>query len=101
HGAVEMGADVQRSVDALRHDHLSLEVLGVVHLVARIANPAGGVDVHHMGHVDDFHSSGFLAIAARSCSPDGAQRHPGWEVPSARLFPHFAPLNAGYGLAPA
>jgi len=50
-----MGAHMQRGIDALRHDHLSLQVLRVVHLVARIADPAGGVDVHHMGHVDDLH----------------------------------------------
>lgn len=33
HGAFEMCADVQRGVDALRHDHLRLQVPRVVHLV--------------------------------------------------------------------
>ncbi len=70
HGAVEMGADMQRGVDALRHDHLGLQVLRVVHLVARIADPAGGVNVHHMGHIDDFHAATFLVFANRS--PDRA-----------------------------
>ena len=55
HGAVDMGADVQRGVDPLRHDHLGLQVLRVIHLVAGITDPAGRVDVHEMGEVDNFH----------------------------------------------
>ena len=55
HGAVEMGADMQRGVDALRHDHLGLQVLRVVHLVAGIADPAGRMHVHDVGEIDDFH----------------------------------------------
>jgi len=57
HGAVEMRADVQRGVDALRHDHLRLQVLRVVHLVAGIADPAGRVHVHDVGEIDDFHNA--------------------------------------------
>jgi choline dehydrogenase-like flavoprotein len=30
HGAVEMGADMQGGVDALRHDHLGLQILRVI-----------------------------------------------------------------------
>ena len=55
HGAVEMGADMQRGVDALRHDHLRLQILRVVHLVAGIADPAGRMHVHDVGEIDDFH----------------------------------------------
>ncbi len=55
HGAIEMRADVQRGVDALRHDHLRLQVLRVVHLVAGIADPTGRVNVHDVGEIDDFH----------------------------------------------
>ena len=56
HGAVEMGADVQRGVDALRHDHLGLQVLRIIHLVAGISDPAGRMDVHDVGEIDDFPS---------------------------------------------
>ncbi len=55
HGAVEMGADMQRGVDALGDDHLRLQVLRVVHLVAGIADPARRMHVHHVTHVDDLH----------------------------------------------
>ena len=55
HGAVEMGADMQRGVDALRDDHLRLQILRVIHLVAGIADPAGRVHVHDVGQIDDLH----------------------------------------------
>ena len=55
HGAVEMGADMQRGVDALRHDHLGLQILRVIHLVAGVADPAGRMHVHDVGEIDDFH----------------------------------------------
>ena len=54
HGAVEMGADMQGGVDALRHDHLGLQILRVIHLVAGVADPVGGVHVHDVGEIDDF-----------------------------------------------
>ena len=44
--AVEMGADMQRGVDALRDDAHRLQVLGVVHLVAGVADPAWRMDAH-------------------------------------------------------
>ena len=55
HGAVEMRADMQRGIDALRHDHLRLQVLRVVHLVAGVTDPAGRMHVHDVGEIDDFH----------------------------------------------
>ena len=55
HGTVEMCADVQRRVDALCHDHLRLEILRVVHLVAGITDPARRVHIHDMGEIDDLH----------------------------------------------
>jgi hypothetical protein len=56
HRAVEMGADVERGVDALRNDHLGLQVLGVIHLVAGISDPAGRMHVHHVTHIDHLHA---------------------------------------------
>ena len=50
-----MRADVQRGLDALGDDHLRLQVLRVIELVAGVADPAGRVHVHDMGEVDDFH----------------------------------------------
>ncbi len=55
HGAVEMGADMQRGVDTLRDDADGLQVLRVIHLVAGIADPAGRMHVHDVGEIDDFH----------------------------------------------
>jgi hypothetical protein len=55
HRAVDMGADMERGVDALRDDHLGLQILRVIHLVAGVPDPAGRVQVHQMGHVDDLH----------------------------------------------
>ena len=55
HGAVDMGADVQRGVDPLRDDHLGLQVLSVIHLIAGITDPAGRVHIHQMSEIDDFH----------------------------------------------
>jgi hypothetical protein len=46
---------MQRRIDALRYDHLRLEILRVVHLVAGITDPAGRVHIHDMGEVDDLH----------------------------------------------
>ncbi len=72
HGAVEMGADVKRGVDALRHDHLGLQVLRVVHLVAGVTHPARRMHVHHMTHIDDLHRSALLLTAVRpyrTCRP--------------------------------
>ena len=63
HGAVEMGADMHRGVDALRDDADGLQVLRVVHLVAGVADPAGRVHVHDVGHVDDLHGGLLLARA--------------------------------------
>ena len=69
HGAVEMGADMQRGVDALRDDADRLQVLRVIHLVAGIADPAGRVHVHDVGQIDDFHRFTFSrsAGALRLC----------------------------------
>ena len=55
HGAVDVGADVQGGVDALRDDHLGLQVLRVVHLIAGIADPARRMHIHQMTEIDDFH----------------------------------------------
>jgi hypothetical protein len=55
HGAIEMGPDMQGGVDALRHDHLGLQILRIIHLVAGIADPAGRVHIHDMGEIDYFH----------------------------------------------
>ena len=55
HGAIEMSTDVHGGVDALRHDHLGLQILRVIHLVAGVTDPAGGMHVHDMGEIDDFH----------------------------------------------
>ena len=65
HGAVEMGADMQRGVDALRDDPHRLQILRVIHFVAGIADPAGRVHVHDVGEIDDLHrvlSSGFALL---------------------------------------
>ncbi len=51
------GADMERGIDALGDDHLGLQVLRVVHLVAGISDPAGRVHVHDVAHVDDLHCS--------------------------------------------
>ena len=58
HGTVEMGADMQSGVDTLRHDHLGLQILRVIHFVAGVADPAGRVHVHDVGKIDDFHHQG-------------------------------------------
>src|SRR5262245_40376899 len=50
-----MGADVKRGLDTLRHDHLRLQVLRVIHPVAGIADPSRGMHVHDVAHVDYFH----------------------------------------------
>jgi hypothetical protein len=55
HGAVDIRADVQGHVDALRDDALRLQVLGIVHLVPGIADPARRMHVHEMGEVRDPH----------------------------------------------
>ena len=55
HGAVDVGSDVKRHVDALRDDHLGLQVLRVIHLVAGIADPTWSVHIHQMSKVQDFH----------------------------------------------
>ena len=84
HRAVEMRADVQRGVDALRHDPHGLQVLRVVHLVARVADPAGRVHVHHVSHVDDFHRSILVVMAgAGRCACSFA----GWGLPFRRRNP--------------
>ena len=64
HGAVEVGADVQRGVDALRHDHLGLQILRIIHLVAGVSDPTGGMHAHGMRQVDDFH--GLFLLLGRS-----------------------------------
>jgi len=56
HGAVEMSAAVHRGFDALRDDHLRLQILRVVHLVPGVADPAGRVDAHGVGEIDDLHA---------------------------------------------
>src|SRR5262252_11018640 len=58
-----MGADVKRRIDALRNDHLRLQILRVIHFVAGISDPSRGMHVHHMAHVDDFHR---LPLRSRS-----------------------------------
>ena len=55
HGAVEMRADVKRGLDPLRDNHLCLQVLRVVHPVTGVSDPARGMHVHHVAHVDHFH----------------------------------------------
>ena len=55
HRTVDMRSDMQRRIDALGDDHLCLQVLGVIHLIAGIADPTRRVDVHQMTEVDDFH----------------------------------------------
>ncbi len=57
HGAIEMSTYVQGGVDPLRDNHLALQILRVIHLVAGIADPAGRMHVHDMGEIDDFHSA--------------------------------------------
>ena len=57
HGAVEMGARVHRGLDALGDDADGLQVLRVIHLVAGITDPAGGVDAHGVGQIDDLHGA--------------------------------------------
>ena len=59
HGAIEMRADVQGGVDALRHDPHGLQVLRVIHLVAGVSHPARRMHVHDVAHVDDFHGGSF------------------------------------------
>jgi hypothetical protein len=62
HGAVEMGAGVHRGLDALGDDADGLQVLCVIHLVAGIADPAGGVDAHGVGQIDDLHGNCFSGL---------------------------------------
>src|SRR5437016_14116894 len=57
-----MRSHMQRSVDSLRDDHLGLQVLRVIHLIARIADPARRIHVHHMTHVDEFHQVILFAL---------------------------------------
>ena len=55
HGTVEMGADMERGLDTLRDDHLRLQVLRVIHLVAGVAHPARRMHVHDVREIDDLH----------------------------------------------
>ena len=55
HGAVDVRADVERHVDPLRDDHLGLQVLRVIHLVAGVTDPTWRMHVHQMTEVDDLH----------------------------------------------
>src|SRR5438874_13304813 len=52
-----MRSHMQRGIDSLRDDHLGLQVLRVIHLIARMAHPARRMHVHHVTHVDDFHQA--------------------------------------------
>ena len=63
HGAVEMGARVHRGFDALGDDADRLQVLRVIHLVAGITDPAGGVDAHGVGEIDDLHGNWLFRLA--------------------------------------
>ena len=71
HGAVEMRADMQRRLDALRDDHLRLQVLRVVHLVAGIADPARRMHVHDVRKVDDLHHASLVHRLSRTRSISG------------------------------
>ena len=64
HGAVEMGAAVHRGLDPLGDDADRLQVLRVIHLVAGITDPAGGVDAHGVGQIDDLHGDCFSGLFA-------------------------------------
>ena len=52
-------ADMKGGIDPLGDDRLGLQILGVIHLVAGIADPARRVQVHHVRQVDHLHG-GFL-----------------------------------------
>ena len=64
HGAVEMRAGVHRRLDPLRDDALRLQVLRVIHLVARVADPAGRMDAHGVREIDDLHRDNLVMPAA-------------------------------------
>jgi hypothetical protein len=55
HGTIEVSPDVQSRIDALGHNHLRLQILRVVHLVAGVADPTGRMHIHNVGEIDDFH----------------------------------------------
>src|SRR5262249_20944980 len=53
--SVKMRAEVELCFNALRDNYLGLQILRVVHLVARVTDPARGVDIHYVREIDDLH----------------------------------------------
>src|SRR5260370_9227267 len=87
-----MRADVKCRVDALRNDHLRLQILRVIHFVAGISDPSGGMHVHHVAHVDDFHR---LPLRSRSTISFIPSQIPTPRTRSARVVANSAhPLPA-------
>jgi hypothetical protein len=56
---------MERGFNPLRDNHLGLQILRIVHLVARITDPARGVDIHNVREIDNLHG-------------DMTSKAPGW-----------------------